>query len=112
MNHKIELNGDTIHLHKSKWFGWGVVYPLKNEDGSKNWFNIITGGSIWKLIFILVFMAIMYGAIMEYRGNMDKCAEAVDIVNRFQLWDTPSLDFNWTLYDFNSEVTNETSKEV
>jgi hypothetical protein len=108
MIHKIELNGDTIHLNKSKWFGWSVVYPLKNEDGSWNYFNLITGGSIWKLIFVLVFMAIMFGAIMEYHSNMETCQEAVNIVNQYELWGALDFTYNFSLYDFNlTEVKNE-----
>jgi hypothetical protein len=104
---KIEIEGETIHLNKSKWFGWGVCYPLKNEDGSWNYFNLITGGSIWKLIFVLVFMAILFGAITEYKANMEICTKAVDIVNRFEMWEYDNYEYNWTLYDFNStEVKN------
>ena len=36
---KIEIDNETIYLKKSKLFGWGVVYPVKNEDGTTNYFN-------------------------------------------------------------------------
>lgn len=106
---KIEVDGETIYLNKSKYFNWGVVHPLKNEDGSWNWFNLITGGSWWRLIFILVFMAIMFGAVMEYRANMEICQKAVNIVNYYEMWDYST---NWTLNDFDLGVFNETGKEV
>jgi hypothetical protein len=96
MIHKIEIEGETIHLNKSKIFGWSIVHPLKKEDGTKDWFNIITGGSIWKLLFIIVLFLLILVAVQEYKSNMETCSKAVDIVNRFQLWDSTNVEFNWS----------------
>jgi len=56
-NEKVYLNKDIL--------GWHVVHPIKNEDGTINWKNLIAGGSWAKLILIILFVLIMIGAIFE-----------------------------------------------
>ncbi len=47
-----------------------VVHPIKNEDGSINWFNLATGGS-WKNVIILgVVVAIILGFLFESSSNV------------------------------------------
>ena len=67
---KISVEGENIHLKKGR-FGWSVVHPIKNEDGSINWFNLLTGGS-WLRFGIMVFVVlIILGAIYEYTSNIN-----------------------------------------
>ena len=54
---------DKVYLRKGK-FGYRVVYPTVNEDGSKNWINILIGGwgNFITLIFIMfVILCFLYG---------------------------------------------------
>lgn len=58
---------EKLYLKKDI-FGWRVVHPIKNEDGSINYFNLILGG--WRNLFILVlFLIIMF--IIMYSYNHD-----------------------------------------
>ena len=63
---EIEINSEKIYLKKSKIFGWTVVYPTKNPDGSINWFNLITGGSWLRLVALIVIIIIILGFFYEY----------------------------------------------
>lgn len=77
----IEIDSEKIYLKKSKVFGWGVVYPWRNEDGSLNWFNLLTGGQWIKLISIIVIVIISIGYFWEYHKNLSFCAEVLSRVN-------------------------------
>lgn len=61
---KVVINQEQVHLKKDS-LGWHVVHPIKNEDGSINWKNLIAGGSWGKLILIIIFVLICLGAIHE-----------------------------------------------
>ena len=72
------------YLRNSQIFGWGVVYPIKNEDGSINWFNLLTGGSWIRLLMLVVFIAILLFAIAEYAGNAEAlilCKQTLEAQN-------------------------------
>ena len=105
MIHKIEIEGETIHLNKSKWFGWGVIFPLKNEDGTNNWHNILTGGSILKLTLVILLILLIFGAAMEYQSNMKTCNKAVSIVNHYKLWNSIFEPLNISDWDDSLNIT-------
>jgi len=42
---------EKVYLKKD-FLGWRVVEPIKNEDGSINWFNLLCGGK--KGLFLLI----------------------------------------------------------
>ena len=80
-----ELPADAKIYLKKDFFGWRVVQPYKNEDGSMNWFNFITGG--WKnltiLLLLLVFGYIAYMGVTELISNyrlvaQNPCAYCTD----------------------------------
>jgi len=76
---KIETSkGEVINVKKSKFFGWGIVYPWKNEDGSWNWFNILTGGSWAKVIIIAIIVLIIFVGIIEYRTAVNVANECLE----------------------------------
>lgn len=59
----IELNNEKVNLKKGM-FGWAVVHPVKNEDGTINWPNMLFGGygNLFKLLLILfVILSLLYG---------------------------------------------------
>ena len=78
---KINLNNESIYLAKSKFFGWGVVYPNKNDDGSINWFNLLTGGSLLRLFIVIIIVLLVIGLAYEYMGNLSQCQIAFDYYN-------------------------------
>ena len=58
---KAFVEGDIINLKKGM-FGYRVVHPIKNEDGTTNLINLLIGGwgNFWMLIFIMiVFLSFM-----------------------------------------------------
>ena len=55
---------------KSDRFGTRVVYPIKNEDGTTNWFNVLTGGSWGKLSMTLLIVAIVLLSVWSYNHDV------------------------------------------
>jgi len=66
MAKKVEIDGESVYMKKNWLLGWGVIHPIKNEDGTINWKNLIAGGSWFKLFILGVIIAIILGAIHEY----------------------------------------------
>ena len=58
-----------VYLKKSG-NNYRVVHPIKNEDGSWNWFNLLTGGSWMNLIILGVVVGIILGVLLEYSSNV------------------------------------------
>lgn len=62
---------EKVYLKKSKAFGWSVVHPIKNEDGTINWFNLLTGGSWWKLLIVAVIVILILGCVYQYSKDIN-----------------------------------------
>ena len=89
---KIEVDGEVVNLSKttSPFFSkWHVVYPIKNEDGSINWKHLITGGTWWNLIFVLLFILVFLGAAWEYNHSLKDCTKAMEKLNQYEYLDNP-----------------------
>lgn len=58
---------------KKDYFGWRVVEPYKNEDGSINWFIVLTGGkrNLAILIFLLIIVGLFYLGVHELINNYE-----------------------------------------
>ena len=82
MKETLEVDGEKVHLKKD-FLGWHVTHPIKNEDGTTNWKNLIAGGSWVKLIIIAVFVLILVGAIFEI-SSVYKIANECLANNTFQ----------------------------
>jgi hypothetical protein len=67
---RVDMEGEIVYLKKNSVLGWKVVYPIRNEDGTINWFNLLTGGSWWNLLipFFIVLMIIL--VLYEYTSNI------------------------------------------
>lgn len=77
----IEINGEKVYLKKSKIFGWGIVYPNKNEDGTYNWFNLLTGGSWLRLFIVIAIVLLVLGIAYEYMSNLAICQQYINYYN-------------------------------
>ena len=86
----IEIEGEKIYLRKSNIFGWGVVHPNKNDDGTINYFNLLTGGSWIKLFILIAAIVIILGIFYEYSSNLKYCADILGKIN---------LQYNISGYD-------------
>lgn len=84
---KIEVDGEVVTLSKTQapiFSRWHIVYPIKNDDGSINWKHLISGGSWWNLIFVILFVLIIIGAGYEYKSNLQACADAMGNINWYE----------------------------
>jgi len=73
---------DKVYLKKG-FTGWQVVFPIKNEDGSVNWKNLLTGGSWWNWVIIGVIVAVTLGVLYEYSSNLELCEDL--LANQFPM---------------------------
>lgn len=73
-------NNEKIWMKKSMG-EWKVVYPITNEDGSINWFNLITGGSWIKLLIVIVIVLMIIGVFYEYTTNLNFCNQLINNIN-------------------------------
>lgn len=67
---------ERVYLRKGR-FGYSVVHPRKNEDGTTNWINLLIGGwgNFFKLLFILlVIFLFLYGVREMMEGCNDLAA--------------------------------------
>ena len=53
---------------KKDIFGYRIVYPIKNADGTINWWNLLFGGK--RNLFMLIIILAILGFIM-YSYNSD-----------------------------------------
>lgn len=88
MNNIIEAadlpEGEKIYLKKSKIFNeWAVVHPIKNKDGSVNWFNLLIGswGNLEGVLLIILMTAIFYFAYQEVSAQTVSCLETLRLNN-------------------------------
>ena len=68
--------GEKVYLKKS-FDGWRVVHPIRNEDGSINYPNLIFGGwwNFIKLIFIMLVVLLVFIGMQELIGNYKEIAK-------------------------------------
>lgn len=68
--------GDMIYLKKDV-FGWRIIHPSKNEDGSINWLNLLTGGkrNLFFISFLMVIVLLYYFGTNQLIGNYREMAE-------------------------------------
>lgn len=72
----IEKIRDGLYVKKS-FDGYRVVYPTKNDDGTINWFNVLTGGTWWKLVKLLFVFLIIAAMIWSYARDTSTCRELI-----------------------------------
>lgn len=68
-----------VELRKSMFFRYRIVYPLKNKDGSINWFNLWTGGSWGNIIMIIAVVAFLCLLVVLYRHDV---MQIIDYYNK------------------------------
>lgn len=79
----IEIDGKKIHLAKGafKLCSWRVIEPIKNEDGSTNWFNLLTGGksNLVKVGFYVLIALLIYMGLKETMNSCEVLQQAYDL---------------------------------
>lgn len=85
---------ENVYLKKDM-FGYRVVQPIKNEDGTTNWINLLVGGweNFWLLMFIiLVILSFLYG-VKEMMADCNDMAKNpckyfnLDCTDRYDKYD-------------------------
>ena len=66
-------------LYVKKGFdGYRVVFPIKNEDGSLNWFNILTGGNWMKVAKLILIVLLVLGMSWSYMRDTRACRDLME----------------------------------
>jgi len=76
----VEKIRDGLYV-KNSFDGYRVVYPFKNDDGTWNWFNFITGGNYWKLIKVGLILLMLLGLSWSYMRDVGVC---IDLTEKIQ----------------------------
>ena len=74
----IDVGGKKVYLKKGI-FGYRIVYPIKNEDGSYNWTNLLFGGNS-NLVKLLIYIGI---AVLIYFGFHDMMYQCEQLANQY-----------------------------
>jgi len=77
MIHKVSIDSKDVFVSQ-RGDNFKVVKPLKNEDGSWNWFNLMTGGSWWNIAIVTFIVVIVLGLLQEYSSNIRLLQDAVE----------------------------------
>jgi len=75
----IEKIREGLYIKKDK-FGYRVIYPVRNEDRTINWFNLLTGGTWWKLLKVIVIVLLILGMVWSYKHDIGACLEFQDTI--------------------------------
>ena len=67
---------DKVYMKKDM-FGWRIVQPMKNEDGTLNWFNILTGG-MRNFVFTMVMLFFILGFFYVYNHDTAEMQKVVE----------------------------------
>ena len=70
----IKVGEEEVCLKKSR-FGWRIIHPIKNKDGTTNWKNLLIGGSWGNIIKIGLIVGIILFIAYSYKTDMANCIE-------------------------------------
>lgn len=94
-----DVEGERIYFKKGM-FGYRVIQPNRNEDGSINWTNSLIGGwsNFFKLLFLLI---ILFLFLQGVKNMMASCNDMADNPCKYTNLDcslyyqyqNPDLDF-------------------
>ena len=104
----IEKIREGLYVKKS-FDGYRVVYPYRNEDGSLNLFNILTGGNYWKLVKVGIILLLILGMSWAYARDTEACRDLIS--NPCKYYSNISLyctqDYYKIQLDLSKEVTED-----
>ena len=72
-----DYNDDGSYVVKDSKFGYRVIYPYKHADGSINWFNLLTGGSWYKLLVTIIVVVLILCSVYAYKHDVGACYEVI-----------------------------------
>lgn len=73
----VEIDNQKINLSYSKFFGWKVVHPIRDENGKINLYNLIFGSkeNLVFLIIVALFFGILFYGVNEMTASCRDLAE-------------------------------------
>lgn len=77
----IEKIREGLYVKKS-FDGYRVIYPARNDDGSMNWFNLLTGGSYWNIIKVSIVVLMLLGLSWSYARDIRVYREITERIAR------------------------------
>jgi len=75
---------ETVFLKKS-FDGYRVVYPLKKEDGTWDWFVLLTGGTWWVLLKTFLVIALLLFVTWSYIQDTTQCRDLVENICDYRI---------------------------
>lgn len=72
-----ELPRDEVIYFKRDYFGYRIVHPIKNDDGTINWLNLLVGGKR-NLVFLIVVLLILGGLLYSYAHDIKEMKDVVE----------------------------------
>lgn len=82
--HKVNLDGHDVFISQRE-DNFRVVKPWRNEDGTFNWFNFMTGGSWKNLILVAAVVIIILGVFYEYSTNINTLLDCFRVPGKLQI---------------------------
>lgn len=75
MIERIEVKGEVVYLKRNSWLGgYRVVNPIKNDDGSINYFRLFIGS--WANLFkTVIILAAIFILLYSYMHDTAACRE-------------------------------------
>lgn len=70
---KLNLSGEKVYMKKD-WLGWRQIYPIKKDDGSWNYPNLLFGGYRNLIFLVLILLAIVL-VVSAYKHDTASCTE-------------------------------------
>ena len=78
---------------EDKWFRYRLIFPIKNSDGSMNWFNFLTGGSWGNLAVVIAIVLLMVGLVLAYKHDVATLVECCNSACKSLIQTTPEPNF-------------------
>lgn len=72
---------EGIYLRKGS-LGYRLIYPIKNDDGSINWFNLFCGGSWGNLIKTIFILCAILAMVYSYKVDVATYKNITDYVSQ------------------------------
>ncbi len=82
--HTIIIDNKKVFVSQSK-NSFKVIKPWRNEDGSINWFNALTGGSWWNLILVGFIVFVILGLLNEYNANINMLMDCFRVPGQLEV---------------------------
>ena len=72
-----ELPRDESIYLKKDYFGYRIVHPIKNDDGTINWLNFLVGGKR-NLVVLIIIMIVLGGILYSYAHDIKEMQDVVE----------------------------------